>query len=141
MPPGRSHVAERSVAGRKRGRRLLRIVDEFRLPLRVSEASAEAAERRERDVLGLLREAGELLGRCVVGVVNVLAVAAVKVVGEGHVLWPFLGPYFTAAAAAGVIEPLSDLEITVSPWREVEHARGAACLVPARSGAITGSRS
>ncbi|MFF2502641.1 ROK family protein [Streptomyces sp. NPDC058067] len=91
-----------------------------------------AAERGEPAVLGILAEAGALLGRCVAGVVNVLAVKAVKVIGEGHVLWPFLGPSFEAAAAAGVIEPLRDPEITVAPWRDIEHARGAACLLLAR---------
>ncbi|MCX4537581.1 hypothetical protein [Streptomyces sp. NBC_01669] len=52
-------------------------------------------------------------------------------------LWPFLGPAFTAATVAGTIEPLRNLEITVSPWRDTEHARGAAHLLLARSGAIT----
>jgi hypothetical protein len=63
----------------------------------------------------------------------------VKVVGEGHVLWPFLGPSSTAAAVAGVIEPLRDLEVTVLPWRDIEHARGAVCLLPVKSGALTRS--
>ncbi|NBE55873.1 ROK family transcriptional regulator [Streptomyces boluensis] len=96
-----------------------------------------AAERGEREVLRLLSDAGALLGRCVAGVVNVLAVKAVKVIGESHVLWPYLGPSFTASAGAGVIEPLKDLSVTVSPWRDTEHARGAACLLLARSGALT----
>ncbi|MFE1951534.1 ROK family protein [Streptomyces sp. NPDC059524] len=100
-------------------------------------ALADAAERGEPAVLSVLDEAGELLGRSVAGVVNILAVKAVKVIGEGLVLWPHLGPAFTAAAVAGAIEPLRDLEITVSPWRDTEHARGAACLLLARSGAIT----
>ncbi|MER6980251.1 ROK family transcriptional regulator, partial [Streptomyces carpinensis] len=39
----------------------------------------DAAERGERAVLAVLDEAGELLGRSVAGVVNVLAVKAVKV--------------------------------------------------------------
>ncbi|MEV5550689.1 ROK family transcriptional regulator [Streptomyces sp. NPDC052309] len=98
---------------------------------------ADAAERGEPAVLAVLDEAGELLGRSVAGVVNVLAVKAVKVIGESLVLWPHLGPAFTAAAVAGAIEPLRDLEITVAPWRDTEHARGAACLLLARSGAIT----
>ncbi|MFE7245430.1 ROK family protein [Streptomyces sp. NPDC057580] len=97
----------------------------------------DAAEGGERAVLTILEEAGELLGRSVAGVVNVLAIKAIKVIGESHVLWPFLGPAFTAAAVAETIEPLRDLEITVSPWRDTEHARGAACLLLARSEAIT----
>ncbi|MFM9370619.1 ROK family protein [Streptomyces sp. Da 82-17] len=96
-----------------------------------------AAERGEPEVLRILAEAGALLGRCVAGVVNVLAVKAVKVIGESHVLWPYLGPSFTTAARSGAIEPLKDLSVRVSPWRDTEHARGAACLLLARSGAIT----
>lgn len=90
------------------------------------------------DAVGLLRQAGERLGRSIAGMVNVLAVPAVKVIGESHVLWPYLEPGFTTATDASLLPPLHDLEIRVGPWRDIEHARGAASLVLAHGNALIG---
>ncbi|MFD7160589.1 ROK family protein [Kribbella sp. NPDC059898] len=84
----------------------------------------------------LLHEAGERLGRAVAGVVTVLAVRAVKVIGESHILWPYLEPGFTSATNASLLPPLHDLEVRVKPWREIEHARGAASLLLAHGEAL-----
>lgn len=84
-------------------------------------AAADAPGIRE-----LMAEAGATLGRAAAGVVNVLAVRALTVIGESHVLWPYLEPGFRPAVEGGV---LSGLEITVRPWDDSAHARGAASLV------------
>ncbi|MBN6052180.1 hypothetical protein JYK22_09570, partial [Nonomuraea sp. RK-328] len=84
-------------------------------------------------VRDLLAEAGEILGRAAAGVVNVLAVRALTVIGESHVLWPYLAPGFHRAVDDGVIAALSGLEITLRTWDDSGHARGAASLVPAAS--------
>jgi len=83
-------------------------------------------------VAALLAETGALLGRAVAGVVNVLAVRAMTVIGESHVLWPYLEPGFTEAVAAGVVA-FPDLDVRVRPWDDSAHARGAASLVLAAS--------
>ncbi|MFI6901676.1 ROK family protein [Nonomuraea sp. NPDC050394] len=74
----------------------------------------------------LMAEAGATLGRAAAGIVNVLAVRALTVIGESHVLWPYLEPGFRPAVEGGV---LSGLEISVRPWDDSAHAIGAACLV------------
>ncbi|MEV0644028.1 ROK family transcriptional regulator [Phytomonospora sp. NPDC050363] len=80
----------------------------------------------------LLAETGAILGRAVAGVVNVLAVRALTVIGESHVLWPYLEPGFSAAIGAGVVA-FPDLDVRVRPWDDSAHARGAASLVLAAS--------
>ncbi|GAA2354590.1 hypothetical protein GCM10010404_03300 [Nonomuraea africana] len=74
----------------------------------------------------LMAEAGAALGQAAAGVVNVLAVRALTVIGESHVLWPYLEKGFRPAVEGGV---LSGLEIMVRPWDDSAHARGAAALV------------
>ncbi|MEU4546622.1 ROK family transcriptional regulator [Nonomuraea dietziae] len=74
----------------------------------------------------LMAEAGAALGQAAAGVVNVLAVRALTVIGESHVLWPYLETGFRPAVEGGV---LSGLEIMVRPWDDSAHARGAAALV------------
>ncbi|WP_214409204.1 ROK family transcriptional regulator [Sphaerisporangium fuscum] len=91
------------------------------------------AEDDAPGVRALLADAGEILGRAAAGVVNVLAVPALTVIGESHVLWPYLTPGFQRAVDAGVIGVLPDLEITVRAWDDSGHARGAASLVLAAS--------
>ncbi|MFE3452584.1 ROK family protein [Nonomuraea sp. NPDC059194] len=83
------------------------------------------AERDAPGIRDLLAERGAILGRAVAGVVNVLAVRALTVIGESHVLWPYLEPGFRPAVEGGV---LSALEIGVRQWDDSAHARGAACL-------------
>ncbi|YCK38172.1 ROK family protein [Actinomadura sp. ATCC 39365] len=89
---------------------------------------AELPRLAAADVPGvrdLMAEAGAALGRAAAGVVNVLAVRALAVIGESHVLWPYLEPGFRPAVESGV---LSGVEIMVRPWDDSGHARGAATL-------------
>jgi predicted NBD/HSP70 family sugar kinase len=85
----------------------------------------------------LLTELGGILGRAVAGVVNLLAVRAVTVIGESHVLWPYLEPGFRAATDTGVLAPLRDLTVMVRPWHDSAHARGAASLALARGNVLS----
>jgi predicted NBD/HSP70 family sugar kinase len=95
-------------------------------------AAADSAGLR-----ALLAELGGVLGRAVAGVVNLLAVRAVTVIGESHVLWPYLEPGFRAATDTGVLAPLRDLKIMVRPWHDSAHARGAASLALARGNVLS----
>jgi predicted NBD/HSP70 family sugar kinase len=95
-------------------------------------AAADSAGLR-----ALLADLGTILGRAVAGVVNLLAVRAVTVIGESHVLWPYLEPGFRAATATGVLAPLRDLEVMVRPWHDSAHARGAASLALARGNVLS----
>ncbi|WP_433256113.1 ROK family protein [Streptosporangium sp. CA-135522] len=74
-----------------------------------------------------------LAAEAAAGVVNVLAVRALTVIGESHVLWPYLAPGFHRAVDDGIIAALPGLEIKVRPWDDSGHARGAASLVLAAS--------
>ena len=85
----------------------------------------------------LLTELGGILGRAVAGVVNLLAVRAVTIIGESHVLWPYLEPGFRAATDTGVLAPLRDLTLMVRPWHDSAHARGAASLALARGNVLS----
>lgn len=102
------------------------------LPAGATLADLRTAAASSAGIRGLLAETGAVLGRAVAGVVNLLAVRAVTVVGESHVLWPYLEPGFGAALAASVLPPLRGLTVTVRPWEDSAHARGAASLVLAR---------
>ncbi|MFI1092475.1 ROK family protein [Streptomyces sp. NPDC020917] len=87
------------------------------------------AEAGNSGVRTLLHASGAILGRAVAGVVNVLAVRAMTVIGESNILWPYLAAGFTEAIDACVVLPLAELEVTVRPWDDSAHARGAASLV------------
>lgn len=85
----------------------------------------------------LLAELGAVLGRAVAGVVNLLAIRAVTIIGQSHLLWPYLEPGFRTATDVGVLAPLRDLTVLVRPWHESAHARGAASLALARGNVLS----
>ncbi|HEY3506715.1 MAG TPA: ROK family transcriptional regulator [Actinocatenispora sp.] len=102
------------------------------LPDDATLADLRTAAATSAGIRNLLGETGAVLGRAVAGVVNLLAVRAVTVVGESHLLWPYLEPGFGAAVDTSVLPPLRGLKVIVRPWRDSAHARGAASLVLAR---------
>ncbi|GAA4210465.1 ROK family transcriptional regulator [Actinocatenispora rupis] len=107
------------------------------LPAGATLADLLAAAADSAGVRELLTETGTVLGRAVAGVVNLLAVRAVTVIGESHVLWPYLEPGFAAAIDSSVLPPLRGLEVIVRPWQDSAHARGAASLVLTRGSLLT----
>jgi len=77
----------------------------------------------------IFSQAGNMLGRTLAGVVNVLDPEIVIIMGEGIDAWRHwsngFGPTFRSALAPSK----RDVAIGVETWRDDSWARGAACLV------------
>lgn len=73
--------------------------------------------------------AGDLLGRSVAGLVNVLSPQLVLVSGEGTQGWPHYAASFENALRANLFPPLRGVEVEVDPWDDAKWAIGAASLV------------
>jgi predicted NBD/HSP70 family sugar kinase len=78
-------------------------------------ALAVAGDARAR---GLFADAGELLGRSLAGVVNVLGTSTVIVVGEITQLWVHVSEAFDQALAAHLLPCVRDTRIEVRPWHD-----------------------
>jgi predicted NBD/HSP70 family sugar kinase len=78
-------------------------------------ALAVAGDARAR---GLFADAGELLGRTLAGVVNVLGTSTVIVVGEITQLWVHVSEAFDQALAAHLLPCVRDTRIEVRPWHD-----------------------
>lgn len=77
----------------------------------------------------LFGDAGEVLGRAVADLANVLSPELVLVSGEGSEAWPHLAEGFEAGFAAGLFPPLRGIRVEVDPWDDAKWAVGAATLV------------
>lgn len=77
----------------------------------------------------VFREAGELLGRILAGVVNVLDPEIVIFLGEGLAAWPHWAPGFEPAFRAGLLPQLRGIGISIESWQDDRWAQGAASLV------------
>jgi predicted NBD/HSP70 family sugar kinase len=77
----------------------------------------------------IYHEAGNLLGRSVADLVNVLGPELVLISGEGTQAWAYLAEGFTSAFAANVFSPLGDVPVEIDPWDDAKWAVGAATLV------------
>lgn len=64
----------------------------------------------------LFAEAGEMLGRALAGVVNILGTSTVVVVGEITQMWPHVKEAFDTALAAHLLPYLRETRIEVRPW-------------------------
>ncbi|WP_051451023.1 ROK family transcriptional regulator [Actinospica robiniae] len=64
----------------------------------------------------LFAEAGEMLGRALAGVVNILGTSTVVVVGEITQLWDHVQASFDSALAAHLLPYLRNTRIEVRPW-------------------------
>jgi predicted NBD/HSP70 family sugar kinase len=89
----------------------------------------KAARSGDERALGVYREAGELLGRALAGVVQVLDPETVVVLGEGIDAWPLWQPGFDAAMRRHLLPSRRDLPVVVETWTEDSWAVGAASLV------------
>jgi predicted NBD/HSP70 family sugar kinase len=73
--------------------------------------------------------AGEVVGRAVAGLVNVLDPRLVIVSGEGVAGWRHFDATFRAALHAHTFPPLRGVPVEIDPWDDAKWARGAAALV------------
>lgn len=88
-----------------------------------------AADAGSAEVLSLLGEAGELLGRVLSGSVNLLGPRALVIIGEITLLWPHLAASFQRSLTAHLIPGAEETRIDVRPWDERLIARSAAAIV------------
>jgi predicted NBD/HSP70 family sugar kinase len=79
--------------------------------------------------VAIFDRAGELLGRSVAGLVNVLSPQLVLVSGEGTQGWAYYAASFEQALRANLFPPLRGVEVEVDPWDDAKWAIGAAALV------------
>jgi predicted NBD/HSP70 family sugar kinase len=88
-----------------------------------------AADDGKPEILSLLGEAGELLGRVLAGSVNLLGPRSVIVIGETTALWPHLAVPFHRSLAAHLIPGARDTRVDVRTWDPLLIARAAAGIV------------
>lgn len=77
----------------------------------------------------LLGQAGQLLGRTVAGLVNVLDPEVVVVLGEGTLAWQHWAGTFDTALRSGTMPARRDIRVEVQDWDDTSWALGAAALV------------
>jgi len=88
-----------------------------------------AADGGAPEVISLLGQAGDLLGRVLAGSVNMLGPQAVVIIGEITTLWPHLAVPFHRSLAAHLIPGARDTRVDVRVWDERLIACGAAGIV------------
>ena len=88
-----------------------------------------AADGGAPEVVSLLGQAGDLLGRVLAGSVNMLGPQAVVIIGEITTLWPHLAVPFHRSLAAHLIPGARDTRVDVRAWDERLIACGAAGIV------------
>ena len=89
----------------------------------------ELAAAGDSGALGIYAEAGDILGRSVGNLVNVLGPELILISGEGTQAWPHLEAAFDAALRASLFPPLGDVAVEVDPWDDQKWAVGAATVV------------
>jgi predicted NBD/HSP70 family sugar kinase len=89
-------------------------------------ALADGGESAARDIFAT---AGDVLGRAVAGLVNVLSPQLVLVSGEGTQAWAHIEAAFDAALREDLFAPLAGVAVEMDPWDDAKWARGAAALV------------
>jgi predicted NBD/HSP70 family sugar kinase len=87
------------------------------------------ADGGDAEAAAVFARAGEVLGRAVAGLVNVLSPQLVLVSGEGTQAWSHMSAAFEQGLRSELFPPLGDVEVEVDPWDDVKWAVGAAALV------------
>lgn len=88
-----------------------------------------AANDGDTEAGRIYREAGELLGRALAGIVHTVDPETIMFLGEGIDAWPHWEPGFEAAFRRHLIPSRRGLTYVVEPWKEDKWALGAAALV------------
>ena len=99
-----------------------------------------AAAAGTPDVLSLLDQAGDLLGRVLAGSVNLLGPEVVVIIGEITPLWPHMAVAFHRSLAAHLIPGTRETRVEVRAHDEQLIARGAAGIVLAAPLAVPWQR-
>jgi predicted NBD/HSP70 family sugar kinase len=89
----------------------------------------KAARAGDERAAAIYREAGDLLGRALTGVVHLLDPETVVVLGEGIDAWQFWQPGFDAALHRYLMPGRRALPVVVETWTEDSWALGAGSLV------------
>jgi predicted NBD/HSP70 family sugar kinase len=92
-------------------------------------ALVAAADRGDRGALDLLADAGQLLGRAVAGVANVLDPDRIVILGEGTAQWIHWDAGFRAEFAKRQLRRRTEITVVVDSWDDSSWAQGAAALV------------
>lgn len=100
-----------------------------------------AADSGIPEVLSLLGQAGDLLGRILAGSVNLLGPQALVIAGEITTLWPHLAAPFHQSLTAHLIPAARETQVDVRVWDPHLIARGAAGIVLAAPLAVPRQRS
>jgi predicted NBD/HSP70 family sugar kinase len=87
------------------------------------------ASSGDAGALAIFERAGELLGRHVAGLVNILCPQLVLVSGEGTQGWSYLADSFDASLRKNLFPPFGGVAVEVDPWDDAKWAIGAAALV------------
>jgi predicted NBD/HSP70 family sugar kinase len=89
----------------------------------------DAARAGSAEAVAVYREAGEVLGRGLAGVVHTVDPEVVVLSGEGIDAWEFWEPGFETAFRRSLMPARRSLPFVVEPWTEDKWALGAAALV------------
>ncbi|NED97284.1 ROK family protein [Phytoactinopolyspora alkaliphila] len=108
-------------------------------PRGTSRGLLSAAEDGNPAAREIYREAGELLGRGLAGVVHTVDPETIMILGEGIDAWEYWEPGFETAFRRHLIPSRRGLTYVVEPWAEDKWALGAAALVFASPFDATGA--
>lgn len=98
-------------------------------PRGTSRGLVAAANEGDPAAREIYREAGELLGRALAGVVHTVDPEMVMILGEGIEAWEHWAPGFEPAFRRHLTPSRRGLSYVVEPWAEDKWALGAAALV------------
>lgn len=103
--------------------------DEVLAPDRGIEDLREAADRGDPAAQEIFRDAGEVLGRSVAGLVNVTDPESVVIYGEGVPAWQHWHPGFESTLRAHLPPVRNGIPVEVDRWDDRTWVQGAAALV------------
>lgn len=89
----------------------------------------EEASAGNQVALGVFATGGEVLGRAVASVVNLIAPEMVLISGEGTASWPFMEEAFVAEFRSRLLDIHRDVTVRVDHWDDLAWARGAVSLL------------
>lgn len=83
----------------------------------------------DTEAQGVFRDAGQLLGRALAGVANVLDPEIIIVLGEGTVDWQYWETGFESSLRSSLMSSRRSLAVAVERWDDESWAQGAAAIV------------
>lgn len=98
-------------------------------PRGTSAGLRQAADRGDEVALDIYREAGELLGRALAGVVHTVDPEVIVLLGEGIDAWAHWEVGFEPSFRGHLMPARRGIPFVIEPWAEDKWALGAAALV------------